>query len=426
MTTVLAADPSGILIGLGIVVAFVLIMFSIASTEKRRKAWVAVAERLGLTSIGKDHLVGELDGSSVEVDMVTRGSGKNRRTYTRVRANGGLPDGIELGREGFFSRFTSDHQTGDKAFDDAVRVKGDEGLALALLDESLRAIVGSAIKRGWVYQQGTWLYEVQSRLGGEIENLLEAGVGFARDLRAASQDVAPRLAERVKTDPDAGVRRRALVHLIENHGQTPSLQAALEAARADLDPKLRFIAAEQQRDLQAFVTIAGDRRVDDELRGDALREACASRRDPAVVALVDTFVDELPDAGFSPELRVAIVRALGVVANARAEATLVGLLDSQDDATQLEAMRSLGQVGTVAAVPALIPFRERFLAFAMASAATAKEAILQIQARTGHAQEGALAIAEVEGGLAIAEDQGEEGAVREAEAELAAVETEEA
>ena len=36
MTTVLAADPSGILIGLGIVVAFLLIMFGIASTEKMR------------------------------------------------------------------------------------------------------------------------------------------------------------------------------------------------------------------------------------------------------------------------------------------------------------------------------------------------------------------------------------------------------
>lgn len=415
-----AGDPSGILIAIAIVVALVVWIFNRGATDKRRKAWAAVAERLGLNVLEADHLAGELDGSRVEVDMVTRGAGKNRRTYTRVRANGGLPEGIELGREGFFSSFTSDLLTGDKPFDGAVRVRGDEGLALALLDAPMRATVRLAIGSGWIFKEGTWLYEVQARLGEEIEVYLQAGAELARELRAASQDVGPRLAERVTSDYDAGVRRRALMHLIAHHAHSPALQTALAAARNDADPRVRFMAAEHERDIAALVALAGDRYVHDELRGSALREACASRRDPAVVALVDSFVDRLSDADFSPELRVAIVRALGVVPNARAEATLMGLLDSQDDATQLEAMRSLGQVGTIAAVPALIPYRERFLAFAMASAAAAKDAILQIQARAGHAEAGALAIAEAGGGLALAGDDGREAEVRNAEAELAA------
>jgi len=64
-------------------------------------------------------------------------------------------------------------------------------------------------------------------------------------------------------------------------------------------------------------------------------------------------------------------------------------------------MRSLGKVGTVAAVPVLMPFRDRFLAVLSTTAEVAKDAILQIQARAGHAEAGALALAEVEGGLAI-------------------------
>jgi len=403
---VLAADGGlSVLIGLGFVAVIIWWVVALVSNEKRRKAWVEVAGRLGLTLVKPDHLIGELDGSNVVVDIITRGSGKNRRTYTRVCASGGLPDDLTLAREGFFSSFTSDHETGDKRFDSAVRVKGDEGLALAVLDEPIRAIVANATLEGWVYQGGIWLYEVQRRLGAEIEDKLRSGAALAQTLRGAAQSVAQRLAARVTSDPDTGARRRVLEYLIEHYRDTEALRRALDAARSDVDATVRFIAARELVDLEVLAAIARDRELPGQLRADALRAACAMRKHPTTLQLIDDLPAELSEETTAPALRLALAWALGVVPNARAEATLIDLLESKGDEVQLEAIRSLGNVGTVAAVPALIPFRDRFMAFAMQSAGVAKDAILQIQSRAGHAAAGALALAEVEGGLALAADE---------------------
>jgi hypothetical protein len=74
---------------------------------------------------------------------------------------------------------------------------------------------------------------------------------------------------------------------------------------------------------------------------------------------------------------------------------------------KLVAMKTLAAVGTVDAVPALIPFRERLLAFALKGAAS--DAILAIQARVAGGDAGALSLAAEGGVLAVVEERSERG-----------------
>lgn len=405
MTTLAAGSDGalGLLIALGIIAFIALLVWAHNNTVKRRKLWAEIAGRLGLSVVSEDHLDGNIEGSHAEVDTYSTGSGKNRRSYTRVRINGGLPNGLKLEREGFLSSFSEDIKTGDRLFDAAVRIRGDADLALAMFDAKTRTAVMGAVDTGWTFADATWTWTTGGYAGAEIEAVVQRGLVMARDMRERGNASASKLVERVKNDPDPGARKRCLEYLIERHPRSRELEIALEAGRLDLDSEVRIIAATKLADIPVLAGLASQRDLLVKVRAEALRETLAKPNEPEVVALVEALLLELSEGPMSAPLSVALMEALGVVPNERAESVLMNRLDAKDDNVQLAAMRSLGKIGTIDAVPVLMPYRDRFLAALSTSAEVAKDAILQIQARAGHAEAGALALAEVEGGLALAD-----------------------
>ena len=90
-------------------------------------------------------LVGEREGVAIEVFLESRGSGKNRRTYTVVRARLPRPFEVQcrIAREGLFTKLGKglfglrDLELGDPLFDGAVRIKAKDGLpVLSRLDKA--------------------------------------------------------------------------------------------------------------------------------------------------------------------------------------------------------------------------------------------------------------------------------------------------
>jgi hypothetical protein len=116
----------------------VIILFAWYQSKKRGEKWKAIAEGLGLTYspgsfFSSGEIFGQLEGHRVRVWVFTRGSGKNRTTYTGIstdlRSSLGL--GLKIYREHIFSGLGKmlgfqDIQTGDAAFDDRFVVKGHD------------------------------------------------------------------------------------------------------------------------------------------------------------------------------------------------------------------------------------------------------------------------------------------------------------
>lgn len=408
MAEVLAAASGVEIVGALLVVAAIVaaFVFSHAATEKRRKLWAEIGERLGLGHLGRDYLSGTLDGSIVEASIYTEGSGKNRRTYTRITASGSLPDDVQLSREGFFTTvFGDDIKTGDRDFDGDVRVRGEPGAALALLDDPMRKLVRQAVDAGWVFGNGRWSYTIQKRLGAEIEPLLHRGAALANMVRDAATAIPQRLADRVRGDRTSDVRRVALELLITRYSTSKSAETAAQSALQDRDPQVRIIAAKHLGEIPVLARLAADRVASDALRADALTTLELHRTHPEAHAAMSALVDELARGELPPKLHEPLAYALGQIPEPRAEPVLVNLLESPEDEVRLAAIRSLARIGSIDAVPALVPLRDRFMAFASQQAAAAKDAILAIQARAGRAEAGSLALSEEGGGLAIAEHE---------------------
>lgn len=132
-------------------IVFVLIKMSLNNSRKVRESWAAAAHQLGADFVpgswSKPGLIhGTFRNYRIEVTTITRGSGKNQKTYTRVKTftNPHLALGIRVYREGFFSGVGKvlgfqDIQVGDKGFDDRFIIKGrDEEAVLRLLHSELR------------------------------------------------------------------------------------------------------------------------------------------------------------------------------------------------------------------------------------------------------------------------------------------------
>lgn len=124
-------------------VAIAAIMFSIHNTKKIKETWAQVARKYHLVvDAGAGHsLSGNVSGIYLHIKTVTRGSGKNRSTYTVYTAYSSavIPQGMSLTREGFFSKVGKmfggqDIQTGDRKLDESLIIKGkDSNGIIALL-----------------------------------------------------------------------------------------------------------------------------------------------------------------------------------------------------------------------------------------------------------------------------------------------------
>jgi len=406
---VLHAD-GGPLFGVIVLLVIGLIIWSLvyASQKKRARlaAWKAIAAEFGFQMDRSEFMHGPVDGFEVTADIYVVGSGKNRSTYTRVRVEGGLTMELVLGSEGFISSLLgSDIVTGDSRFDSAVRVRGSEATAVALLDADTREVVSQAVARRWEFGSGTWTYKIGGSGGAEIREQIIIGLDLARLFREDQSKVAQRLAERVTSDPSAAVRKRALELLLANYAKAPETPEALRKASGDPSDALVLIAARSLSDIDLLGRLAAGDTTQPTLRIEALEAMVA--RDPLHAAtrrIVASWVDPTSPP---PKLFALVgLRALATVPHPNAEAVLLHTLAIDDDDLQLESIVALGSVGTIDAVPALIPHRDKLLAFRLKGAA--KDTILAIQARATGADAGALALAEEGGGLALTQRSPEE------------------
>ena len=118
------------------------IIMSAHQSKQLDQAWSNVARKLGLSyqagSMMQERMLsGTLDGCAVQVQTITRGSGKNAKRYTRYRVNYPRPLGIAftITRQGFMSGLTKalgaqDIEVGDLNFDQLVMIKGPDSRAV--------------------------------------------------------------------------------------------------------------------------------------------------------------------------------------------------------------------------------------------------------------------------------------------------------
>ena len=116
---------------------------------------------------------------------------------------------------------------------------------------------------------------------------------------------------------------------------------------------------------------------------------------------------------FALNTALALVACFAAIAGASGEGDLLALLEHASPRVREAAVRALGEHGTVASVPSLVPLARRSLA-QRGLARAAAEAISRIQGRTGGArgdlslaasEDGILSLA-VEGGTLAVADQG--------------------
>lgn len=135
------------------VVIFIVVMVAAISQNKKNIAiWAQFAQDHGLVhmegswgSVGT--ISGTYEGYEIQISTFSRGSGKNRRTYTRIETSirPTLISGLHIYREtpvfSSIGKFFGgqDIQTGDQHFDDVFIIKAtDERAALELLSAPVR------------------------------------------------------------------------------------------------------------------------------------------------------------------------------------------------------------------------------------------------------------------------------------------------
>ena len=176
----LVANSMFALIAIGIFVVVILVLMGREHEKKLVLAWAEVAQRFDLAQVKPMELIGEVDGISVHADVFHTGSGKNRQTWTRVVIEGGLTRAVGLAKEGFFSRaFGHDIATGDRSFDEAVKVRHARHEA-ALVTQHAQGLVGT-VREHQRFITG---------LGSAWHALYEFGAyqSALRELRRAAED----------------------------------------------------------------------------------------------------------------------------------------------------------------------------------------------------------------------------------------------
>lgn len=184
--------------------AMVGVFIVAARSERQRRervhaAWANVAERLeGEFVPGESSfwgakrppaLTATIDNVEVTVDTFTVGSGKNKRSYTRIRAPATAPREVQMKvyAEQIFSSFAravgfQDVHVGDAAFDDAFMVKAsDEMFARAWLNVTVRNRIRKADAYEYVLKRGRVTAQVlgEDPDASRLEAAMRAVAGFS-------------------------------------------------------------------------------------------------------------------------------------------------------------------------------------------------------------------------------------------------------
>jgi hypothetical protein len=420
----------------GGIVASIMILVTAERRRAHLRIWDVAAKRVGLTEVvpaeggffAGESVTGRSGPLQVRLESYRHGKYEHG-TKIVVTGLGHGAGGLSLRREGlstaFEKRFIGEREIeiGDPAFDEEYYVQGQAPLALAILDaETRRGLAG--LLRGRVTVAGRETVEIgpslsdgilevrikESGFSGNRERVPQilAGVLDVARRLVAPPDVAARLAENLRVEPEPGARLRALLTLAREFHGHPATREALLAARADPSAEVRLRAAsylgeEGRETLLALVEGAG---TDD---------SCAAR---AVAALGSGLAGERAEAALRralggagrPQTAQACLEALALLGRAEAEGLILLALRSEDDAVARAAARAIGKVGTVVAVAALREAAERGGEMRRA----ARQAIAEIQGRLTGAEPGQLSLAGGEAG-ALSLADGEPGRLSLAE-----------
>jgi hypothetical protein len=360
--------------------AFVLIgLFALMWARSRKNKWEQMLQGLAAANEGLEFKGGSLAGSfrgrSVQLDTITRGSGKSKKTFTRARSDADMPASITIGSENLFTQLAgslgmNDYELGDPAFDGSVRLAGPQGELLARLDADTRRMVAAAVAEGLAIRDGTVTMEVRGRVldPDKALGMLTNVTGVATSLERP-HSVAACLAERAldRREPSS-VRALAL----DNLESAP--EALLKTLADDSAVSLRVAARRRLEDQRGLIAIAGDARVSTTSRFDALEAAST----------------------------------LGPLPGGTCEAFLLSELDANQ---MLRAIPLLELVGTVASVPALTEAGSGI--WPGPAKRAANSAIRAIQSRIVGAERGGVSLAGAKaGGVSIAQRDSDERARR--------------
>jgi HEAT repeat protein len=318
-------------------------------------------------------------------------------------------------------------EIGDEFFDSSFYVVGPMRLLFALLDaEARRLMIAANASNTLQIGDGELRAEVFfPQMTGILRLLLEIAGRFTQPL-----DIAQRLAENARRDPEAGVRLRNLL-LLAREFPGEAATEALRAACSDASPRVRLRAAQElgaeargillklaestEEDTVAAEAVSSLRRelpleraraiLVQALRRRRLRTAgaCLERLgDSAYAEDVGTLAKVL--ALEKGDLAAAAAQALGATGSPAAEPPLLSALRHERTDACVAAVKSLGRIGTAAAVLPLKEAAEQTRDQELRGAA--RQAVAEIHSRLQGASPGQLSLARAEAGklsLAAAE-----------------------
>lgn len=376
--------------GIGLLSPLIIMLFvvgvvipaSVRQRNKKREAFEAVARKRGLAYqqggwFKADDVVGVIDGLDVHLDTYTTSQGKSQTHWTRVRVRVRLPAGLKIGREHLLHKLAAaDLQTGDPTFDDKVRIHGADDEALAVLDARTRSAVVDVLSRvphlkiaddEIVWQRPTMLTEQI-----KLERALDDALDLARGLRLVAEPVAG-LLQRLRSDPEPGVRARAL-EILAGRATNAELIAAAEQGWSDPSPDVQRLAGRLK------LRLAPD------VGRPALRPYLESRlAEDLLAALTEVRRRKVP-----------------------VEDLVLPALSHRDDEVKLAAVQALAVIGGRDAVAPLLPLTRGALTSPRLRGA-ARAAVKTVQSRLGAlGDRGGLALTGSGGGeLALAASGGE-------------------
>jgi len=231
-----------------------------------KKRWRRTAAQNGLTFEPMERgwrIFGDWEGTPVEAQYTPVGMTFGTMAFAAFPKDHA---GVELSRRGFGQKLMSG--TGDEVFDDEVSIGGRRELAMAVLTTDVRETVRALVARKKmtvIADQVEWTHSRLVTEPRELGRLLEGMAGLVKMLTVRESEHAPRLAERMQTEPLREVRLEILDAALEAGGETAL--PVVESAKRHPDPETSVRAAALTDDVPLLESFA------DHDTPDVLREA---------------------------------------------------------------------------------------------------------------------------------------------------------
>lgn len=336
--------------------------------------------------------------------------------------------GLRIRRESVYRPTSREIEVGDQGFDRVFSIEGPSRLAAVLLDRETRGLLTSLAERGvrMAVVNGEIVAEM---IDASVPVLLPELLGLARRLSEPA-DVARRLADNAREDPQDGVRLLGVSLLARDFAEDPKTVETLRQACSDPSPKVRLQAAQGLgdegldvlRDLAEglandevsarAVSILGGR-----LPFERARDLLSSALHRRFLRTARACLESLVKGGHpvavevltrvlareQGELAAAAALALGETGSPEAEPPLIRALRGRKADVATAAAKALGRVGSALAVPPLKEAAED-PSWDAEMRRAARQSVAEIQSRLPGATPGQLSLAGDEAGqLSLAE-----------------------